>query len=232
MAFCDDHPAADGSGTVGPHSYSDRRLDQRWDDRCTETSELVTGFLAAIDPDDLAERDDESVDRMAEKLRWRELRALLVSHLATEVVTRAEAEARPLLDELERVDLFDHREALTSGDLPSFDRACDRALPRALIPDAYQALVEAIDTRSPAPVDEFLGSQDLPAIDAELRSLLEADDGSTRRRFERSLVLRKSPTPRVVVDMSGSDAVIDLTESHDPVDVGVPPWTKPDAATG
>ncbi len=207
-------------------------LDAAWEQRCTETSELVTGFVAALEPDQLGPSDNERFLQIAEKHRWRELRALLVSHLATEIVTRMEVAARPLLDELERIQLFGHRPALMAGDLPDFHRTCMSLAPEMVIPGAYETLVKAIDARSADTVDAYLQIHEIPSVDGELRTLLESDVEASAHRLVRALSLRATPQSRVVVDLVGVEPMIELADHHEPVDMGVPPWTGPDAAHG
>ncbi len=205
-------------------------LDAAWEQRCTETSELVTGFIGALEPEQLGSSDSERFLRIAEKHRWRELRALLVSHLATEIVTRMEVAAQPLLDELERVQLFGHQPALMAGDLPDFHRTCMGLAPEMVIPGAYESLVKAIDARSTDSVDAYLQTHEISSVDGELRTLLESDDEASALRLVRAL--RTAPQSRVVVDLVGVEPMIELAEHHEPVDLGVPPWTGPDAAHG
>lgn len=207
-------------------------LDAAWEQRCTETSELVTGFVAALEPEQLGASDSERFLRIAEKHRWRELRALLVSHLATEIVTRMEAAAEPLLDELERVQLFGHQPALMAGDLPGFHRTCVSLGPDLVIPGAYGSLVEAIDARSVDTVDAYLEAREIPPVDGELRTLLESDEDASAHRLVRALSLRAAPQSRVVVDLMGVEPMVELTAHHEPMDVGVPPWPGPEAAHG
>lgn len=195
-------------------------LDDAWEERCTETSELVTGFVDDLDTLDLGPPKGERFLSIAQKLRWRELRALLISHVATEVVARVRREAEPLLDELERVQPSDHSRALSVGDLPAFDRMSAELYPDDLVPAVYQALVDAIDRREPGPVDSLIAIHGLPGVDGELQSLLKADRSTTGSRLERSLSLRPNGVPRVVLDLVGVEPMIELMMQHEAVDLG------------
>lgn len=198
-------------------------LSEAWDRKCGETSDLVTVFVGSLHADDLTDPSVEQFLRVAEKLRWRELRALLVSHMAAEIVDRAEQAARPLLDELERISLFEHRSALLAGDLAGFDAMCSRSMPAEVIPAAYGALVRAIDERRSTPVDTFLGELHLPPVDDELTSLLNGDRAAVVRRLEQALAVRARSPERTVLDISSGEPVLELPRPE-PVTVGEPPW--------
>lgn len=200
-------------------------LSEAWDRKCAETSDLVTVFAGSLHADDLTGPSTEQFLRVAEKLRWRELRALLVSHMAAEIVDRAEEAARPLLDELERISLFEHRPALLAGDLAGFDATCSQWMPAAVIPAAYGALVRAIDEQRSTPVDTLLGELHLPPVDDELKSLLNGDRSAVVRRLEQAMAVRARSPERVVVDISSGEPVVELPKPE-PVAVGEPPWTE------
>jgi hypothetical protein len=211
-------------------------LGDAWDRKCTETSELVTSFVASLRTADLGDSGSEQRVRVAEKLRWRELRALLVSHLATEIMERAWESARPLLDELERISLFEHRQALLAGDLPAFDRFCDQSMPTEVIAGAYSALVRAIDEGSAVPVDTFLEDMSLPPVDDELRGLLDGDVDAAMGRLDQALSVRPRliPNPGVLtVDITTGEPVVEVPVGAEPPrDIGEPPWKHSGAADG
>ncbi len=208
-------------------------LSDAWDRKCSETSALVTAFVGSLRTEDLGDAETEKHRRVAEKLRWRELRALLVSHMAAEIVERAQETARPLLDELERIALFEHRPALLAGDLAGFDDTCSGSMPAAVVPGAYSALVRAIDEQRAAPVDSYLDGLSLPPVDDELRVLLSGDAGAVARRLEQALTVRPRLIPdpgRLVVDISSGEPLVDVPAlKRAPLDVGEPPWRITDA---
>jgi hypothetical protein len=188
-------------------------LAEAWDEKCTETSDLVTVFVAGLSADELGDHSADRFGRVAEKLRWRELRALLVSHLASEITENAQKSAQPLIDELERIGLFDHRPALLAGDLAGFDHMCTSRMPALVVPGAYSALVRAIDEGRAAPVDSFLDGVGVMPVDQELRTLLNGDQTAIARRLDQALAVRRKPVPgpaRVVLDISADDRGVEV----------------------
>jgi hypothetical protein len=187
-------------------------LDEAWDRRFEEASERLDSFVTGLERDQLGAPTDETFGKVAEKFRRRELRALLMAHLATEVVAKAQARAKPMLDALEAMDPDDHRSALAVGDLPAFDEFTKTLLPNGTVAAAGWAVDESAQSRSMRAVDDLIADIGVARVDDEFRNLLSFASDAVAHRLESELARRTT-----TIDLRGDEPEIQLADTDEPL---------------
>lgn len=188
------------------------QLDEAWEARFEEAAERLTSFVAGLGREQLGTTSDATFLRVAEKYRRRELRAMVMAHLATEMVAKARARAAPILEALAELDPDDHRAALAVGDLPGFDESTRSLLPNGIASAAAGAVDEAVESRSTAPVDELMARIGVSRVDNEFRNLLAFDEATVAHRLEQAIALRST-----TIDLRGDEPVVRLPETDAPI---------------
>jgi hypothetical protein len=195
--------------------FIERRIDEldaAWDERFEEASERLDAFVTGLDRDQLGDRTAGTFVKVAEKFRRRELRALLMAHLATEMVAKSKARAEPLLAALAAMDPDDHRAALAAGDLPAFDHFTTSLFPNGTVAAAGWAVDEAVESRSMQAVDSLITEIGVARVDDEFRNLLSFDADAVANRLERELQRRTT-----TIDLRGDEPAIHLADTDEPL---------------
>jgi hypothetical protein len=189
-----------------------QELDAAWDERFEEVSDRLNAFVIQLERDQLGAPTDHTFAKVAEKFRRRELRAMLVAHLATEMSTKVRARAKPMLDALEALDRDDHKAALLVGDLPSFDEFTRNLFPNGTVAAAGWAVDEAVESRSMNTVDSLIADIGVARIDDEFRNLLSFDSTAVALRLERELARRTT-----TIDLRSDEPQIHLPDTDEPL---------------
>lgn len=187
-------------------------VDDAWDERFEDASDRLQAFVAGLDRGQLGDPSNGTFTNVAEKFRHRELRALLIAHLATEMVSTVRARAKPLLDALEALDPDDHNAALGVGDLKGFDEFTAGLMPDGIVASATLAVDESVRSRSMRPVDDLLTDIGVSRVDDEFRNLLSFDSAAVAKRLERELARRTT-----TIDLRGDDPEIQLADTDEPL---------------
>lgn len=186
-------------------------LDAAWDVRFEEASDRLSSFVTALERDQMGAPTDSTFLKVAEKFRRRELRALLIAHLAAEAVATAQARARPILDALAELDPDDCAAALGVGDLAGFDDFSRALFPDRIVSSVGQAVDEAVEIRSMGPVDAATARAGLSRVDDEFRNLLAFDGAAVAYRLEQEISRRTT-----TIDLRGDNPLVRLPDRDTP----------------
>ena len=189
-----------------------------WNRRADESARLVETFSRGLEDSIGDVTDPEVLARMGEKLRWRQARSDLVEEMMRAVRGRIALDLEPRLHRLDRIRVFNHRSPFSDGQVFEILDLCRELHPDSLLPPAFAALVQGLETGDSSALSKFFEEALLCSPPRRLEAFIRADHQESLVR----LVGAEHSRRRVVIDIASGEPVVHLPVVTD--EIAVPPW--------